>query len=78
MEQFLVNSLPNNKILDWTKLKAFAEHKLNVARILIYYYDRVEDTRGNGKNAGYQYFLYFPQCSPGLSTVGSLKVPIMW
>ena len=26
----IVNSLPNNKILDWSKFKAFADNKLNV------------------------------------------------
>ena len=28
--QSTVNSLPNNKILDWAKLKAFADNKINV------------------------------------------------
>ena len=39
-------SLPNNKILDWSKLKAFAEDKMKL---------------GKGENAGYQHFLIFPQ-----------------
>ena len=30
---FGVNSLPNDKILDMTKLKVFADYKLNVARM---------------------------------------------
>ena len=43
-----------------TKLKAFADDKLNVAGMEISLYDRVENTVGNGENAGYQPFLLFP------------------
>ena len=28
--EFWVNSLPNNKVLDWSKLKAFADKRINV------------------------------------------------
>ena len=56
----IFNSLPNNKNLDMTKLKAFADDKLNIARIMISLYDGVENTMGKGKNAGYQYFLLLP------------------
>ena len=27
---YLINSLPNDKLLDWSKLKAFADNKINV------------------------------------------------
>ena len=33
-ERNIVNSLPNNKILNWSKLKVFAEDRLNVNQIL--------------------------------------------
>ena len=36
-----VNSLPNDKIVDVTKLKAFADDKLNVAKMMISLSDRV-------------------------------------
>ena len=45
-----------------TKLKAFADNKLNVATMAISLFDRVENTVGKGENAGYQHFLLFPQC----------------
>ena len=45
-----------------TKLKAFADGKLNVAKITISVLDREENILGKGENAGYQYFLLFPQC----------------
>ena len=48
-----VNSLPNDKILDPIKLKAFADDKLNVARMMISVLHTVENTVGKGENAGY-------------------------
>ena len=61
-----------------TKLKAFADEKLNVAKMKISLYDRVENTVGKGENAGYQFFLLFPQRFPKPSSLGPLKVGIVW
>ena len=44
-----VTSLPNNKILDWFKLKAFADNKLHVAKIMISVFDSVENIVGKEK-----------------------------
>ena len=55
-----VNPLPKNKILDMTKLKAFADEKLNIVKMMISLLDRVENTLGKGENAVYQHFLLFP------------------
>ena len=60
--KYLINSLPNEKILNWTKLKACADDKQDVAKIMISVYDRVENIVGKGENAGDQHFLLFPQC----------------
>ena len=49
------NSLPDNKISDWSKLKAFAEDILNI------FFHRTENIVGKEENAGYQHFLVFPQ-----------------
>ena len=57
-----------------TKLKAFADNKLNVAKMMISLFDRGENTVGKGENAGY-HFLLFLQCFPNPS---SLKVGIVW
>ena len=72
------NTLQNNKILDWTKLKAFADVKLNVSRKIISLFDRVEKIVGKGEYGGYHHFLLFPQCFPKLSSLGSLKVGSVW
>ena len=52
--------LPNDQVLDMTKLKGFADDKLNVDKTTISLLDRVENTEGKGENAGYQHFLLFP------------------
>ena len=59
-----IDSLPNDKFSDMAKLKVFADIKLNIAKMKIYLYDRVENTVGKGENAVYQHFLLFPQCFP--------------
>ena len=63
------NPLPNDRILDVTKLKAFADDKLNVAKMMIYLLKWVENTVGKGENAGYMHFLLFPQCFQKTRTV---------
>ena len=72
------NSLPNDKILDVTKLKAFADDKLNIVKTMISLYNREENTVEKGENVGYQHFLLFEQCFPKPSSSGSLKVGIVW
>ena len=66
----LINFLPNDKILDWTKLKTFADDKLDIAKTMISVYDRVENIVGKGENASYQHFLLFPQCFQKFSFSG--------
>ena len=54
--------LPNNIILDWSKLEAFADNKINMTKQLKFGMGRVEIIVGNGENAGYLHFLLYPQC----------------
>ena len=72
------NSLPNDTFLDWSKLKAFADDKINVTQNLKFVLEREENIVGKGENAGYQHFLLFPQCFQKVSILGSLKVGIVW
>ena len=62
MSLSLFNPLQKDKILDWFKLKAFADDKVNIAEIIISLSNRVENIVGKGENAGFQHFLIFPQC----------------
>ena len=65
-----LNSLPNDKFLDWSKLKAFSDD-LNLAEKLRFVFGRVKNIVGKGENAGYQLFVLFPQCFPKASFQGS-------
>ena len=73
-----INSLPNNKTLDWSKLKAIADNKINVNGKLEFDMGRVENLVEKKENAGYQHFLLFPQCFQKASFQGTLKVVIGW
>ena len=67
------NPLPNDKFLDWSKLKAVADDKSNVAAKLKFVLGRVENIVGKGENAGYQHFLLVPQCFQKASLLGVVK-----
>ena len=75
---FLVNSLPNDKILDWSKMNAFADNKINVSEKLKFESDWVDNNVGKGENAGYQHFLLFPQCFQEASFQRLLKDGIVF
>ena len=60
MSFYTINSLPNDKTLEWSKLKAFTYDILKAAEIMIFVFDSVENIVGTGENAGYQHFLLFP------------------
>ena len=62
-----------------TQLKAFADDKLNIARMMISLNDREVNTVGKEENAGYQHFLLYLQCFQKIpSFLGSLKVGTVW
>ena len=52
------NSLPNNKILDWSKLKAFADDNINMTQKLKYVLERLENIVGKGENAVTSIFFF--------------------
>ena len=53
----LFNSLPSDKFLDWYKLKALADDKMNVT-----YKQKLFLFVRKGENDGYQHFLLFQRC----------------
>ena len=75
---YTVHSLQNDKILDWSKMKAFADDKINVTEKLRFVLEKVENIVGKGENAGHQHFLLFPQCFQKAYYTVSLKVRIVW
>ena len=74
----VLNPLPDDKILDWSKLKAFADDNLKAAKMMISLYDRVENIVGKKENAGSQHFLLFPQCFQKASFPEVSKHVIVW
>ena len=73
-----VNSLPNVKISDWSKLKQCADDKINVSENLKYVLERIQNIVGNRENAGDRHFLLFQQFFQKTYFSGSLKVGIVW
>ena len=73
-----INSVTNDKILNWSNFKAFAGNKVHVTEDFKFVLGTLENIVRKGENAGHQHFLLFPQCFPKGCSAGSLKVVIMW
>ena len=73
-----VNSLPNDKFLDRSKLKASSDDKINVTENLKFDLGKAENIMGKGQNAGYQQFLLFRQCFQKLAFPEVFTVGIVW
>ena len=56
----VVNSLPNDKNLDWSKLDGFADDKINVTEKLKFVLERIEKHCGKRKKCWLQAFSLFP------------------
>ena len=52
-----IHSLPNTKILDWSKL-TFADDTIHVTQKLKFALGGIENIVGKGENAGHQHFLF--------------------
>ena len=57
-----LNPLPDDKILDSSKLKHIADNNFKVDENSRKFSKRVENTVGKGEIARYKQFLLFPQC----------------
>ena len=68
------NSVPNGRNVAQSKLKACADDKSNVAKMMISLSDRIENIVGKGENAGYPHFFLLPPCLLEVSSEGSLKL----
>ena len=76
--QYFPNSIPNDKILNWSKFKVLADDKINLTEKIKFVPGRIENIFGKGQNAGNQHFLFFPLCLPKSCSTGSFKVVIKW
>ena len=68
-----INPSANDKILDMTKSKAFADDQLYVAKMTISLFNSIQNNVGKGEIAGYPHFLLFPWCFPKLSSLTVVK-----
>ena len=64
--------------MDWSKLKEFADNKLNATEKVKFVLEWVENFVGKGENAGFQHFLLFLQSFQNASFLGLFKVRIVW
>ena len=61
-DKLLLLTLYQTKKKEWSKLKAFADDKINVTHKQKFFLGWVENIVEKGENAGNQHFLLFPQC----------------
>ena len=57
----VVISLPDDKILALSKLKAFADDKINLTQTIKFVFPRTENMLGKTETAVYLHLLLFPQ-----------------
>ena len=57
-----ISFLPNDNSLNLSKLKEYADDKINVTEKLKFVLERVENFVGKEEIARYEQFLLFPQC----------------
>ena len=74
----LFNPFSNVKVLNLTKLKAFADDIFNVTKMIISVFDRVEKIVGKGEIALTSNFSFFPQCFLKASFSNPSKGVIVW
>ena len=72
------NSLPDDKILDWSRLKQFADNNFKFDENSRKFSKWVENTVGKGEIARYEQFLLFPQCFQKACLPGASKGVIVW
>ena len=76
MLRFIFNPLPDDIILDWSKLKQFADDNFEFDVNSRKFYKLVENTVGKGEIARYEQFLLFPQCFQKACLPGASKVSL--
>ena len=73
-----LNPLPDDKILDSSKLKEFADDNFKFNKNERKLSKQVENTVGKGEIARYEQFLLFPQCFRMACFPGTSKGVTVW
>ena len=75
----MLNPFPNDKILDSSKLKEFADDNFKFDESVRKFFKQVEDTEGKEEIARYKQFLLFPQCFQKTCYTADMKKPgLVW
>ena len=77
-DNYDLNPLPENKILDRSKLKQSADDNFEFDENSRKFSKRVENAVGKGEIARYKQFLVFPQCFQKACFPGASKSVIVW
>ena len=72
------NTLPDDKFLDSSKLKKFADDNFKFDENGRKFSKQVENTVGKGEIARYEQFLLFPQCFQKACFPGASKGVLVW
>ena len=72
------NLLPDDKILDWSKLKQSADNNFEFDVNSRKFSKLVENTVGKGELARHEQFLLFPQCFQKACFPGASKGVVLW
>ena len=75
---YLLNPLPDDKILDWSILKQSADNNFYFDVNSRKFSKLLEKNVGNGEIACYKQFLLFPQCFQEACFPGASKGVIVW
>ena len=75
---YAFHSLLNDKILDWSKLRAFADNKIKVLKMMIFVFDRVEKNVENRRKCWLLAFSPFSTMFSKAFYPWSLKAGIVW
>ena len=73
-----INPLPDDKILDWSKLKQSADDNFGFDENTRKFSKRVENNVGKREIACYEQFLLFTQCFQKACFPGASKGAIVW
>ena len=76
--EFSINPLPDNKLLDWSKLKQIADDILNCIQNENEVLYRVENIMRKGEIACEKQFLLYSQCFPQLYIFSVSRCRIVW
>ena len=74
----LIIPLPDDKFLNWSKLKQSADDNFKFDENSIKFFKWVENSVGKGEIARYEQFLLFPQCFQKACFSGASKGVVVW